>query len=92
MGWRASRSECGSTAEGCPHHKTGQAKRDDDGLPREGGQVVGDLEVAAVVGQQHRVAHRGEGLNTLDEGVLLDAVVACPIQQIPTLRQQDSSG
>ena len=71
--------ECRRTVERCPHHKAGQAERDDDGLPREGGQVVGDLEVAAVVGQQHRVAHRGEGLDALDEGVLLDAVVARPV-------------
>ena len=49
----ASRPACGRKAERCPYHETGQTERNDNGLPREGGQVVGNLEVAAVVGQQH---------------------------------------
>ena len=68
------------------YHKTGQAKGDHDGFPREGGQVVGHFEVSAVVGQQHAIAHGRQRLDALDEGVLLDAVVICPVQEVPALQ------
>ncbi len=67
------------------HNEGGEADGDDDGLAGEGGQVRGELEVAAVVGQQHTVTHRGQRLNALYERVLLNAVVRCPVQQIPAL-------
>ena len=68
------------------HHEAGQAERNDDALLGEGGQVGGQLEVAPVVGQQHRVAHRGQRLDALDECRLLNAAVARPVQQVAALR------
>ena len=69
------------------HPDRGNAHADDNGLLCEGGQVGGQAEVAAVVTQQHTVAHSTQGFNTLNEGLLLNAAIpACPVQQVSTLQ------
>jgi hypothetical protein len=68
------------------HNEGGQADGNDDGLAGEGGEVGGQLEVAAVVGQQHAVAHGRQRLNALNKSILLNAMVRRPVQQIPALR------
>ena len=62
------------------------AHADDNALLREGGQVGGQAEVAAVVGQQHAVAPGAQSLNALNEGLPPNAAISvCPVQQVPTL-------
>ena len=66
-----------SIIQGCPrqgrrsdagtHPDRRDAHADDNALLGEGGEVGGQAEVAAVVGQQYTVAHGAQRLNALDE-------------------------
>jgi len=81
--WRAQ----GRRMNACTHPDRRDAHADDNALLGEGGEVGGQAEVTAVVGQQHTVAHGAQGLNALNEGLLLDTSISiCPVQQVSTLR------
>ena len=63
------------------HPNRRNAHADDNALFGKGGQVGGQAEVSAVVGQQHAVAHGTQRLNALDERLFLDATIPVgPVQ------------
>ncbi len=77
----------GRKSDAGTHPDRRDAHADDNALLGESGEVGGQAEVAAVVGQQHTVAHGAQRLDALNEGLLLNAAVSvCPVQQVPTLQ------